>query len=295
MTNTWLAIARAAHFAACLLVVNVWVFDWLVAGRVRRLWRPIGFHLLAVAFPLALLSGAAWFILIAADMSQLPVAEAARWPMLKLVWVGTHFGIRWRWRLYYFLLAAVAAVVFRARPWLALVCSLPLVASLAWAGHGHYGRPMGVHLAADAVHLIAAACWPTGLLPLALLLRKVRAADLPDKWLAAAEIVRRFSAMSVAAVAVLAGSGLINGFFLVGSFSDLWHTPYGRMLLSKISLFLLALALGAINLLKLKPRLSTQSAAAAAKLQWTVAGELLLVTFILLATGKLGLLTPTGR
>jgi putative copper resistance protein D len=39
------------------------------------------------------------------------------------------------------------------------------------------------------------------------------------------------------AVAVLIASGLINGWYLVGSFAALLGTLYGRLLLVKLSLF----------------------------------------------------------
>ena len=47
-----------------------------------------------------------------------------------------------------------------------------LAGTLAWGGHGIGGAGMGgrIHLAADFVHLIAAAAWVGGLLPLALML-----------------------------------------------------------------------------------------------------------------------------
>jgi copper resistance protein D len=43
--------------------------------------------------------------------------------------------------------------------------------------------------------------------------------------------------MGYVAVAVLIASGLINSWFLVGSFAALLGTLYGRLLLVKLSLF----------------------------------------------------------
>jgi copper resistance protein D len=50
-------------------------------------------------------------------------------------------------------------------------------------------------------------------------------------------VLSRFSVMGYVAVAVLIASGLINSWYLVGSFAALLGTLYGRPLLVKLSLF----------------------------------------------------------
>jgi putative copper export protein len=55
--------------------------------------------------------------------------------------------------------------------------------------------------------------------------------------------VRRFSALSLGGVALLAATGFINSWFLVGSFSNLIEQTYGRWLLAKIILFCFAVAI----------------------------------------------------
>jgi putative copper export protein len=52
-------------------------------------------------------------------------------------------------------------------------------------------------------------------------------------------VVRRFSASSLIAVAAMALTGLSNSVFMVGSVQGLLTTDYGRLLISKIVLFLL--------------------------------------------------------
>src|SRR4029077_13510431 len=53
-----------------------------------------------------------------------------------------------------------------------VVVAAGLAGTLAWAGHGNGGAGLAgsIHLAADVLHLIAAAAWVGGLLPLAFLL-----------------------------------------------------------------------------------------------------------------------------
>ncbi|HUB87720.1 MAG TPA: CopD family protein, partial [Verrucomicrobiae bacterium] len=167
-----------------------------------------------------------------------------------------------------------------------------LLGSLAWAGHGQEDSVW--HLVADILHLLIAGIWPAGLLPFALLLRKLRRTSEP----AIVPLVRRFSAWSLFGAAVLAASGLVNAWFLVGSFSNLVGQVYGRWLLAKIILFAAAVSIGAVNLLRLKPRLSTESPqtknfeATAAQLQFNVRMELFLATAVIVIVAILGILPP---
>jgi putative copper resistance protein D len=116
-----------------------------------------------------------------------------------------------------------------------------------------------VHLAADAMHLLAAGFWPAGLHPFLLFLASVRRdfreSHEPHLFDIAAVATRRFSAMSLAIVPAVALTGITNSVYLVGSFAALTGTPYGRILLLKLSLFSGMICLGGWNLLFLKPRL----------------------------------------
>jgi len=84
------------------------------------------------------------------------------------------------------------------------------------------------------------ACINSGaLLPLAtFFLLLVKSDQIGDLGLAAV-VVRRFSASSLIAVAAMALTGLSNSVFMVGSVQGLLTTDYGRLLISKIVLFLL--------------------------------------------------------
>jgi putative copper resistance protein D len=311
MTTTWFVLARAVHFSACLLLFGIFAFDRFVAvaavaksAAAARAWEGYvrWFSLLTV--PVILASGAAWFALVAITMS----GQALSTDLARLVWTQTQFGTVCHWRLLFWLLAAIGAggLAF-CRPgtarrkiclWLELFFAGLLLGSLAWAGHGQEGPGAGWHLLADVTHLLAAGLWPTGLLPFALLLLKLRRAPEATRVLALTALVRRFSALSLGTVALLAATGFVNGWFLVGSWANLFEQPYGRWLLVKISLFLGAVALGAVNLLRLKPRLLVEKSsapgaeAAAARLQFNVWLELALATLIIVVVAILGLLPP---
>jgi putative copper resistance protein D len=283
MIPTWLALARAVHFAACLLILATCVFDRFIAEGPR--WRSVARWLCFIALPLALASGVVWLLQVTISMSGEAISDSD----LQLVWNQTQFGFVWRLRLFIWIgLAAAVSWAFvpgRTRPtpaWLALVFSAALVGSLAWSGHGQYGRPIALHLACDAVHLIVAGCWPAGLVPLALVLFRSGQAPI--------HIVRRFSAMSLTSVALLTLSGTINSWYMLGSVQGLW-TTYGRVLMVKVAVFLAMVGFGAVNLLRLKPKLESD-ARAGVRLRWNAAVEGVLFAVVIAVVSVLGLLMP---
>jgi putative copper resistance protein D len=135
--------------------------------------------------------------------------------------------------------------------------SLGLIAALAWTGHaGSTAGEMGIfHLAADILHLFAAAAWIGGLVSLALLLSVTRR----DRTLAGGSFARdatqSFSTMGVAIVVVIFATGIVNAWILVGSLHALVVTGYGRLLMLKLTLFAVMLAFAAVNRFWLTPRL----------------------------------------
>jgi putative copper resistance protein D len=72
----------------------------------------------------------------------------------------------------------------------------------------------------------------------------------------AATATRRYSALAIASVTVLLAGGLVNTWFLAGTVPALVGTGYGRLLLTKIGLFVAMLMIAAVNLLRLTPRLA---------------------------------------
>ena len=104
---------------------------------------------------------------------------------------------------------------------------------------------------ADVVHVQAAAIWVGGLalVVLALLLAGGSRRQL------AADAVPRFSQLALVAVAALLVAGIVNGYLQVRTWSGLWETSYGRLLLVKVALLVPLLALGAYNRRRSVPRL----------------------------------------
>lgn len=310
--NFWLAGARAIHIGACLLALGLFLFDRLVVSAVRAQaaeWLRIARTLAPIAFSLALLSGLLWFGLVAIAMSDLPIREALQWDTLQTVWAETTFGRVWQVRAilllvsFFFALPATllqpASILRSLFSWLALFAAAALTISLAWAGHGQFNGSLP-HLAADASHLLVCALWPIGLLPFGLLLARLKNKGGPQAWLALTSLTRRFSALSVVGVLIVTVTGILNSLPLVGSFACLVSSQYGKLLLLKVAFFSIAVAIGAVNLLYLKPRVigaaSTESGAQPMKnmgrLRINVWFEIVLGAITIVIVGLLGLLPP---
>ncbi|HEX3798335.1 MAG TPA: CopD family protein [Verrucomicrobiae bacterium] len=306
--NAWFILARAVHYGACLIFFGIFAFDRFVAAAVATeaaaYWKSCMRRFSLVLLPLIFISGIGWFVCVAATMSgQSPEMET-----LKSVWTQTQFGDVWKTRWIFWFAASAAAICQsfelpasfqKILIWLQLVFSGVILGSLAWTGHGLEGS--AGHLIADVLHLLVAGFWPAGLLPFTLLLRKLVQPSAIASGDSISTLIRRFSAWSLASVVLLAATGFVNSWFLVGSLSDFIDHPYGRWLLAKIILFVFTVVLGAVNLLRLKPRLtmktpnSPAAAAAISGLQLNVRCELFLSTLIIIVVAILGMLPPTFR
>jgi putative copper resistance protein D len=312
MTTQCLVLTRAVHFGACLLFFGLFGFDQLVAvvavprgpAAIATYWAQCIRWLGALSLVLILLSGLVWFALVAMTMSGEPLSL----DILKVVWTQTQFGTVAKIRVVFWFLALSGTLglllIKSSSVWLKkligfnLVVSGLLLGSLAWAGHGTEGQPAAGHLLADVLHLLVAGLWPTGLLPFALVLRQLRHSAEPGRWDAVANLLHRFSALSLFSVAELTVTGFINSWYLVGSWANLFGQPYGRWLIFKIILFGTAVSIGAVNLLRLKPRLLDENSTAAAaqanaaRLQFNVWLEVSLGVLIVLVVAILGLQPP---
>jgi copper transport protein len=133
----------------------------------------------------------------------------------------------------------------------ALTLALGAVMALTPSLSGHASTAGNLAMVADVAHVIAAAVWTGGLgfLFLALMLAK------EDRWPLATRAVPRFSNMAVVSVVVLLVAGITNGYLQVRTWSALWETEYGLLLLAKVALVLPLLALGAYNNRYAVPRL----------------------------------------
>ena len=147
---------------------------------------------------------------------------------------------------------AASAALARPRAVLLPVAGLLavcLTAIPAFAGHARdRGSPQWLAVPVDLLHLGAAAVWIGGLLTLLAVLRAPLGIETTRR--AAA---RRFSTVALAAVGVLAASGVGRSLSELDSISQLWSTAYGQMLFVKTALFVPLLGIGRLNRRLLEP------------------------------------------
>lgn len=152
-------------------------------------------------------------------------------------------------------------------------------------GHTRTISPTWLVMASDLVHLFVAAFWIGGVFGLILVLRTLQ---LPD---AAGVIVARFSRAAIWVVAVLAATGLVLGWRILGGFGPLFTTRYGLLLLAKLALIALVIVFAAWNHRRLVPAIvaetGTDRAGALSKLRRSVAFEAALLAAAVAVTGVL--------
>lgn len=320
--NDPIVYVRAVHFAAAIDVAGVVFFAVFVAApafrapgaanaaarlRTRLAWMAW------IGLALAVLSGAAWFVLTAASMSGDPLPQALSAGVLSTVLLQTDFGGDWIARS---VMVGALAILFvplfaadlskppdarsRLIGYAAVLCAAAFCGALAFAGHaiGGEGVEGVVHPAADVLHLLAAAAWVGGLAPLAVLLTlmKADAASLA----AARTATQRFSNLGIVAVAALVLSGLVNSWYLVGDVSALTTSEYGRLLTIKLLLFLVMVGIAAVNWSRLTPQLTPDAGSAAGQrarrgLRRNAVIEVALGTAIVVIVGVLGTLPPASH
>jgi copper resistance protein D len=306
-----LAYVRAVHFAATIVAAGTVMFQVIVARpafaaaqlhdrdieRLRRRWTILVWASLAVAA----VSGAIWLLLLAGDIYAAPLAEVWRDGGIWTVATATRFGQVSLARLSAAaLLAASLPALSRASvrsPWRAAAVGLAIVVLIgpAWTGHAGAtpGRAGELPLAADALHLLAAGAWLGGLPLLAMLLAAASQQKEP-RWAAAtASALQRFSILGMVSVGMLLASGIVNGFYQVGTLDNLLTTTYGQLVLVKIALFAAMVGLASANRFYWTPRLA--SSGTVRRLRQTSLAETALGFAAIAAVGFLGAMAPASH
>jgi copper resistance protein D len=305
---------RAVHFAATLMVAGVVFFLAFVAepafgfaGKRADLAAAVRARLAAIAWAslvLVVVSGVAWLILLAQQISD-GTLMAVLWD--GIVWIvltKTGFGTAWTVRFGFVVLLTISLPIGPARAnglrrTVGVCAAAALVGGLAFAGHAAAGSGAEglMHLVSDIVHLVAAAAWIGALVPLAMLLRAAGRDPDPPAMAVARTATQRFSALGVASVGALLASGVVNTWVLAGSVAALFDTGYGRLLLAKIALFLVMVAVAVVNRRVLTPRLVQEFDPAVAqsamrRLRTNCLVEAAIAVVILIIVGALGTLPP---
>lgn len=136
----------------------------------------------------------------------------------------------------------------------ALVAAGLAIAAPALTGHSRAESPEALVVAVDVLHLLAGSVWLGGVVGLALALPA-----LADRGTVAAQTLARFSALAAGVLALLVVTGTVLAWRIVGSWSALTGTDYGRLLLAKIATAVVVVLLAVWNRRWLLPRVQGAS------------------------------------
>jgi putative copper resistance protein D len=306
-----LIVSRAIHFASTLVVGGTAMFSAFIvqSDRGAPFLKRRPEQLMDLALALAMLSGGAWLVFLASRIAQTPVAEVVSDGTAWSVLTETQFGHVWEGRL---LVAIVLFCVGFVGPGartrgvspslLQAVLAAAFVGTLAWSGHavGTMGPAGLLHLGGDMLHLLTAAAWVGGLVPLLMFLAPRTWCEQPPL-IDCFNVLRRFSTLAAWSVTVLAASGVINTWFMTNGLRSFLGTDYGDLVLVKIALFFVMLGFGAANRYWLTPRLLPtnvpmgKNPTALRLLCASVSIEIALGLLVICVVAVLGQLPPPGH
>jgi putative copper resistance protein D len=300
-------VVRAVHFAATAVTAGALMFRAVVAEPALRSQRDasaiVESQIRKVAWiglAVAMVSGLSWVLWLAMSLSGESLGETVKSGALRDILNLTQFGLVSQIRAVLAIALAICLAFDRLAPvrWLALASALGFVISIAWTGHAGStpGKLGNLHLAADALHLTAAAAWIGGLPSLVLLFAAARCNKASAGASLAQSAAQSFSTLGVVSVGTLLVSGIVNAWILVGSFRGLLFTGYGIVLMLKLAVFAAMLGFAAANRFWLTPQLAgSPDDAALHQLTRNSVIEIVLGFVIFFIVGVLGTLHPASH
>jgi copper transport protein len=247
-------MAQGSDDAAVAGDVPARVVNAILARTVRACWVALGLFALGSVLLLAVDAAAAAGTSLAGAVGQ---------PIVDLL--GTRRGVLWLIRSALGLAFAVVLVLLgRGRTpasavwWglAALVGGMLLATSLG-SHSAALSNGAALATAVDWVHLCATAVWIGGLIFLAAaFFPSLGPLAGPARTRLLAVLVPRFSTVALASVGVIVLTGAYQTWRLLGGLSALREVDWGRALSLKLALVVLLVALGAVNLLFIRPRMA---------------------------------------
>ena len=277
-------VARWVLFVSLALVIGV------VGIRVLILPRPVDprverrIHLLGTfGAVVAVNAGLIGFVIRCANALQVsgvdllysdlsPFAESTRFG---IAFILTTLG----YGICLTILATAWALDLPALRWPAFLLAIALAWGYSLSSH-QATEPNASLLGevADWVHLVAAMLWVGGVLTLAVVV-----------WPLAPHMRRaaflRFSRIAIGLVGVLVVAGTVVAIERLPELDDLWDTSYGRTLLVKIGLVVVALSWGGMHHLVVRPRLERGDRVH--RVRWSLLAESSVAIAVLLAAAVL--------
>ncbi|TME33975.1 MAG: hypothetical protein E6I66_02355, partial [Chloroflexi bacterium] len=172
---------------------------------------------------------------------------------------------------------------FRPRRMIALAAAIAAAMTATLVSHATaLGSLKGMAL--DFVHVLSVSVWTGGVVALLWCVLLAKRDETAEDARALGTTVWRFSVTALVATALLITAGVLQAFDRLVLIDDLYETPYGIALGVKIVLVLVALAIGALNLLRWGPRLRAGIRARSALIRDTVAETAIFVVIIVAAS-----------
>ncbi|EKA9242968.1 copper homeostasis membrane protein CopD [Salmonella enterica] len=279
LTFVWITL-RFIHFTSLMLVYGCALYGaWLAPASIRRLITCRFLHLqrhaaawsvISAAFMLAIqggLMGGGW-----PDVFSVPVWGAV---------LQTRFGAVWIWQIILALVTLAVVVIAPVKMQRRLLI-LTVAQFILLAGVGHAtmrdGVPGTLQQINHALHLLCAAAWFGGLLPVVYCMSMAQ-----GRWRQQAiSAMMRFSRYGHFFVAGVLLTGISNTLFITG-FTAIWQTAYGQLLLLKCALVVLMVAIALTNRYVLVPRMRQENPRAdrwfvrMTQIEWGVGGIVLAI------------------
>jgi len=309
---TWgYGVVRFLWFAAFIAIVGLismrrWVWTPAIragelagteqAARFRRRFA----RALPVAWGLLVLAGGVSLWFQAASVSGLSLWSSINGTVLSDV-LGTTYGHFW---IVSMSLSVVAAIPVSAlargrtsRPemWFGglAVVMIGLAVLTGLSGHARTLRFPGLAVPSITVHLLAVSMWVGGLATL-VALAGPGWRSFPDEKRAPLlrDLIRRFGWLGYGSVIVIIVTGTVNSITAFASITDLWKYAYGRVVLAKIALLVVALVLAARHRYRVPVGLSetaTADSAARGFTRTSAVETVVLAVVVALAAGLVAL------
>mgnify|MGYP001150862259 FL=1 len=234
---------RFIHFVALILLFGNALYSvWFAPSSLQRLMTQRFQRQQNIAALISLMAALLMFGLQSGLMGNGwgDVIRPAVWRSV----LGTQFGGVWLWQMVLAAVTAGAAWLTPQKGSRLLLLAMGQLVLLAGVGHAamNGGAPGALHRLNHALHLLCAATWVGGLLPLLFCMRLAKGRWQP----AAIFTMMRFSRVGHYAVAGVLLTGIINTLFIVG-IDVPWEAPYVRLLLFKCALVIMMVAIALAN------------------------------------------------
>lgn len=243
-------VLRFIHFGALMLIFGNALYSvWFAPTSLQRLMSRRFQSRQQVAALISLMAALLMFGVQSGLMGN-GWGDALR----PAVWhsvLGTQFGSVWLWQIILATLTAGAAWLTPQKGARLLLLAMGQFVLLAGVGHAamNDGAPGALQRLNHALHLLCAAAWLGGLLPLLFCMQLAK-----GRWQTAAiYTMMRFSRVGHYAVAGVLLTGVLNSLFILG-FRLPWQTDYGQLLLFKCALVAMMVVIALANRYFLVPR-----------------------------------------